>query len=168
MADDNGSGSGGGNGSVYWEVNGKRHNPAPPVVINGGGPGQSSFGVTASAMSGVGTLKATGHPARGEVKIGVKGVEGHSDTNFADIGISNPPKPDDHPGKFRVRLRFRKQDLDKLDPEERKWIEGRAKPIQDLDPNSVFLVVHVPAIQRPQPDPGEDWSDQPFEIHWEW
>jgi hypothetical protein len=167
MADDNGSGSGGGNGSVYWEVNGKKHNGHPPVVVDAGGnkTDQRSPGTLATSFGGT---RAGGHPGRGEVKINAKGVQGHSDTNFADIGKSNPPRADDHPGKFRVRLRFREQDLGMLDDAERTWIMARAKRIDTLAADSWFLEIHVPAIPRAQPRPGADWSDQPFEIRWEW
>ena len=188
MAWDNGSGSGGGNGSVYWQIKGSTKK-TQPVLSN----------LAAAAVAGAAqTLAAVnGAPGKGAVKLGKKKsgealIEGHDDTNFDAIGVSNPPKADDHPGMFRVRLRIsqtalntlirqatgaRKQQLEAY----RTALPELAKRLRELtgEPprpngetlpaNDVFLVIDVPAIRRTEPTPGEEWPDsEPWEIHWQW
>ena len=158
-----GDGNAGGNSSVYWEVNGDQASAMP--ILAGASQATAASSISALTQAGATTgVGAAHHPARGEVLIKAHGVAGHTDTNFADIGTPV------HAGKFRVRLRFRDQDLAQLDPNERSWIEARAKRMPQLNPGSpsLFLEIDVPAIHRPQPSDGSDWSDQPWEIHWEW
>lgn len=132
---DNGSGNGGGNTSVYWEiVQGRKPNPRPPTAYTGPKPAP-----------------------RGAVKVH-NIVEGHSDDEFADIG-----KPD-HPGLFKVVLRFRDGDWDMVPASERAWLE---KVVTRVGTDR-FLTVHVPAIKRTLPAPNTEWGNQPWEIHWEW
>jgi hypothetical protein len=132
---DNGGGGSGGNTSVFWEVrDGSKGNPKQPSLFSG--PGQ---------------------PPRGALKID-RIAAGHTDGDFAIIG-----QPD-HPGLFKVTLRFRDQDWSKVPPAERTWIEQAAKKVG----TDRVLTVHVPAIQRPMPGPGGEWNDMPWEIQWEW
>jgi hypothetical protein len=134
---DNGGGGSGGNTSVIWEVwHGGRQNPDQPTQGTGGGA-----------------------PRRGEYKVRKKRVTGHSNSNFGDIG-----KPD-HNGLFKVILRFRNEDWDKLvKPEEKAWIMQRAK----RDGDSLYLEIHVPAIERDEPKGDDEWGNMPWEIQWEW
>ena len=137
MSDENGSSNGGGNTSVYWDVrDGGPGNPRPPKNHTGQPPAP-----------------------RGHVKV--DGVdEGHTDHNFDEIG-----KPD-HPGLFKVVLRFRIADWDKVPANERAWLERPG--VTQVDGANRFLTVHVPAIKREQPGPNGKWDDMPWEIHWEW
>lgn len=182
MSDDNGTGQGGGNSSVWWEV---RHGSAKKpqqlaVAALGpvGGPPGAPVGVAV-------------RPAKGEVKVSNTAatsgkVEIHDNTDLAQIG--NP----DHPGMFRVRLRIRKTEMDKLiadtKDEARKaklnayWaaLPGVAATLQALTgppphpanevwndaDQGIFLVIDVPAIER-KPN-GGPWPHLPWEIHWEW
>jgi hypothetical protein len=174
MAFQNGSGNGGGNTSVFWEINGPPNGPSRPMLANAvsvasipGATLKSGTGREAESTP-VGLLDVDRHVNRGEIKITNAGIEGHTDTDFSRIGRSNPPTPDDHAGMFRVRLRFQDADLDKLPPADREWIQQRAKRIPELDRNSWFLFIDVPAIHRDQPPDQAPWSNQPWEIHWEW
>ena len=165
---DNGSGEGGGNGSVYWSVtHGSAQRPSPIGRLHAPAfTAPSGAPLTVVAGSTVGVLS---HPNRGEVVVSSHQVEGHTDTNFNQIGVSNPPTSSDHPGKFKVRLRFREQDLSKLDAADVKWIMQRAKPNAALaTDNSFFLEIDVPAIERRQPANGDEWENLPWEIRWEW
>jgi hypothetical protein len=132
---DNGNGNGGGNTSVYWEmVQGRKPNPRPPKPYTGPTPAP-----------------------RGAVKVH-NIVEGHTDDDFGDIG-----KPD-HQGLFKVVLRFRDVDWQKVPADERAWLEK----VVTRNGTNRYLTVHVPAIKRELPAPNEEWGDQPWEIHWEW
>lgn len=189
MAWDNGSGSGGGNGSVYWQIKGSA-TKTQPVLSN-----LAAAGVAGAAAQ---TLAAVnGAPGKGELKLGKKKsgealIEGHDETNFDAIGVSNPPKPDDHPGMFRVRLRIsqaalntliqqatgaRKQKLEAyrtaLPELARRLRELTGEPPRPngeaLSANDVFLVIDVPALRRTEPAPGQEWPEnEPWEIHWQW
>lgn len=163
--DDNGSGSGGGNTSVVWEIrHGSAANPAQfrrlisPGFINGG----PAPGITGAATS------VLARPSRGEVVVGQGRVEGHTDTRFNQIGRSEPPRKGDHPGKFRVRLRFRDDDLAKMPEDYVRWIKQQAKRDDALAGDSWFLEIDVPAIERTQPADNAEWEKMPWEIHWEW
>jgi hypothetical protein len=85
-------------------------------------------------------------------------VEGHSDDEFADIGMP------DHPGLFKVVLRFRDADWQKVPANERAWLER----VVEQKGTDRFLTVHVPAIKRTWPGDNGKWGDLPWEIHWEW
>ena len=137
---DNGSSNGGGNTSVYWEVrDGTATNPRPPKPHSGPPPA-----------------------SRGQVKVHSV-VEGHTDHNFSDIGLSVDPTKN-HPGLFRVVLRFRNVDWGRVPAAERAWLQN----VTQDDGTNRYLTVHVPAIQRAMPEPNGQWSDMPWEIHWEW
>ena len=136
---DNGGGNGGGNTSVYWEIrHGKGESPTPPGQYAGLGPAP-----------------------RGQVKVHSI-VEGHSNDEFDDIG-----RPD-HPGLFKVTLRYRDVDWQKVPANERQWIEDleRAGNVEHANGNRL-VTLHVPAIKRTWPTNGV-WGDMPWEIHWEW
>ena len=142
---DNGSGNGGGNTSVYWEVvHGKRPNQKPPTPHNGPTP----------------------VPA-GHVKVH-NVVEGHSSDRFEDIG-----KPD-HKDLFKVVLRYRDDLWSKVPPHEQEAllqlerIQGPKGPVVEHRGPNRFLTLHVPAIKRELPPENTEWGDQPWEIHWEW
>ena len=138
MSDNNGGGNAGGNSSVWWEVrHGSAANPSAPKLSSAGGI-----------------------PPSGHIRMGAT-VQGHDESTLADIG-----KPE-HPGKFRVRLRFRDADLAKMPPADQAWIRERAVREPKLDANSVFLMIDVPAIER-KPLPSGEWPEMPWEIHWEW
>ena len=138
MSDNNGGGNAGGNSSVWWEVrHGSAAKPRPPQLST-----------------------ATGVPPSGSIKVGTT-VEGHDESTLADIG-----RPD-HPGKFRVRLRFRDSDLDAMPAADQAWIRQKAVRIVEFDPGSWFLLIDVPAIER-KPGPNGEWPLMPWEIHWEW
>ena len=184
MSDDNGSGGGGGNSSVWWEV---RHGSAKKpqqLAVAGLGP----VGRPPAARMGV----AVG-PARGEVKVsnaaatGSAKVEIHDSTDLTQIGSP------DHSGMFRVRLRIRKTEMDRLIADEKDaarkaklrayWdtLPGLAAQLEALtappphpedevwndQDQGVFLVIDVPAIER-KPKNGGPWPYLPWEIHWEW
>ena len=144
--DDNGSGSAGGNGSVYWLVksgaeayprrrSSKQEPPAP--------------------------LAPPGH-----VLIGDDLVQGHTREPFRRIGRSATLKRrGEHPGLFLVRLRFRTKDLGKLTPEQREWVKLNRDPKLSNEQNS-YVLIYVPAIDRDVVDGKFDDTD--WEIHWEW
>lgn len=154
---DNGTSEGGGNGSVYWQVthgprtNGRTLNLANPLKVNVA-PG--------GAATAVISAPSAGPPAHDHVKIADK-VEGHDDVDFNDIG-----KPD-HPGRFRVRLRFSTKYVNGLVGEQRALLE-HARPITSMDPNSVFLFVDVPAVPRQFDVNTGTWNGGEWEIYWEW
>lgn len=131
---DNGGGQAGGNGSVYWSMrHGGRANPQQPAVYTG-----------------------SGAPPRGNVSV--RGVtEGHSNANFTAIG-----QPD-HPGMFKVILRFRDADWAKVPAEQQQWLDG----VATRSGTDRVLTVLVPAIQRAQSANGQ-WPEMPWEIQWEW
>jgi hypothetical protein len=135
---DNGGGGSGGNTSVIWEVwHGGRANPDPPNQGGGGG----------------------GVPGRGKYKVRKNRVTGHSNANFDQIGVP------DHQGLFKVTLRFRLDEFEKLvDPREKDWVRQRATQSGD----SLYLEIHVPAIYRNPPNGNDDWGNLPWEIEWEW
>jgi hypothetical protein len=138
MSDDNGNGDTGGNSSVFWEI---RHgSPANPIAPSLG--------------------SGAGIPASGQITLG-NTVRGHDNSTLADIG-----KPQ-HPGKFRVRLRFRDADLAAMPAGDQAWIRQKAVRIAGLDAASWFLLIDVPAIER-KPDANGNWPEMPWEIHWEW
>jgi hypothetical protein len=144
--DDNGSGSAGGNGSVYW------------LVRSGGDtyPRRSR-----SKREVPPPLAPPGH-----VLIGDDLVQGHTREPFARIGRSATLKRrGEHPGLFLVRLRFRTKDLGKLTPEQREWVKQNRDPKRSNAQNS-YVVIYVPAIDRDVRD-GE-FDDTDWEIHWEW
>lgn len=154
---DNGTGEGGGNGSVYWQMtHGKRGNGnkiplANPVTVT-----MSPSGVATAAVA----APPAGPVERGHVKVGDR-VEGHDTTAVNQIGAP------DHPGKFRVRLRFPKGYENSADGKTRALLQ-HACPIDGLDPNSVFLVVDVPAISREFDPKTQEWTGGVWEIYWEW
>jgi len=169
---DNGTSSGGGNGSVFWEVThgSERTGIKPMALANSiklGGARTPSLGRVAETLTFGDTVTLDsyeGVPGEGQVKIGLN-AEGHDATAFDQIGVP------DHPGRFRVRLRFRDEDLKNpnlVPPQERAIIEQYGKRIPSLDPNSLFLEIDVPAIRRSAPKPGEPWADMPWEISWSW
>ena len=132
---DNGGGTSGGNTSVFWEVrHGGKNEPKQPAIHSG-----------------------NGLPPRGSMKLD-RTVTGHTDAEFAVIG-----QPD-HPGLFKVTLRFRDADWSKVPAGERAWIESAARKVG----TDRFLTIHVPAIQRPMPGASGQWNDMPWEIEWEW
>src|SRR5687767_4135568 len=105
--DDNGSGSAGGNGSVYW------------LVRSGGYARQSRSKRQLQAP-----LAPPGH-----VLISDDLVQGHTQESFKSIGRSAVAKqPGEHPGLFKVRLRFRTADLGKLSAEQREWVKRNRDP----------------------------------------
>jgi hypothetical protein len=85
-------------------------------------------------------------------------VEGHSNASFNAIG-----QPD-HPGLFKVILRFRDLDWQKVPPEQQRWLDSVATHVG----TDRVLTVLVPAIQRAMPDANGQWADMPWEIQWEW
>lgn len=132
---DNGGGTSGGNTSVFWEVwHGSQANPQQPATHTG-----------------------PGLPPRGTMKVN-RTVAGHTDADFARIG-----QPD-HPGLFKVTLRFRDADWARVPSSERAWIDQAAQK----DGTDRLLTIHVPAIERPMPGPNGQWNDMPWEIQWEW
>src|SRR5262245_11682497 len=93
--DDNGSGNAGGNTSVYWSItHGKPEvNPRRFTTIDSRG---STLSAAGGPMGGAASLKAAGqgsdepapvkHPPHGHVLVNDDSIEGHTDTNFTDIG----------------------------------------------------------------------------------
>jgi hypothetical protein len=182
MSDDNGSSSGGGNSSVFWETRGSRVKPERPTLANPISWAAAAAGAVTKAIDGaVDIADMDDYPGPGQVKIGRCGggegsVQGHDTTDFAKIGAP------EHPGKFRVSLRFRREDLENpklISPEYRRWIEKNASMLRKLTgqpadtsnwkDGDVYLVIDVPAILRkPLPPRGGPWPDMPWEIHWEW
>jgi hypothetical protein len=136
---DNGSGNGGGNTSVYWEMrHGKVGSEQPPGSHNGPTP-----------------------VPRGTVKVH-NYVEGHSDDEFDDIGRGQ------HPGLFKVVLRYKADVWSKVPATEKTGLAELEKlGIVQLVIGDRILTLHVPAIKRTWPQNGT-WGDMPWEIHWEW
>jgi len=132
---DNGGGNGGGNTSVYWSMrHGGKANPERPSVYTGNGAAP-----------------------RGNVAVRNL-VEGHTNANFTAIG-----QPD-HPGLFKVVLRFRDADWQKVPADQQKWIDS----VATRSGSDRILTVFVPAIERAMPDSNGQWADMPWEIQWEW
>lgn len=147
--DDNGSGSAGGNGSVYWLVRTGGYATAPRTRSK-----KSKSEVQAP-------LAPPGH-----VLINDDLVQGHTSETFKRIGRSATAKQrGEHPGLFLVRLRFRTKDLGKLTPEQREWVKRNRDPKLSTEENS-YVVIYVPAINREVVDGKFDDTD--WEIHWEW
>lgn len=156
--DDNGSSSGGGNGSVWWNVThgSKRKGLRPPKLAN---RFKVSMGKTMGEPPTVALDTPSGPLPHDSVMIN-GGVEGHDGTPFDRIG-----RPD-HPGTFTVRLRFRRDDLRKpeVPQETRDLVAAYGKERPDLtNLNDLFVEIMVPAIQRNQPT-----ENQPWEIYWGW
>jgi hypothetical protein len=174
MPFNNGSGSGGGNGSVWWavahgsEAKGFRR-PALANRLRAAGLGSAAGSdASAKAMLGSETIELEtpdGPPGPQQIKIG-KCVEGHDDTRFSEIGYP------DHPGMFRVRLRFRDIDMKTLQersPTTHALVQQHGRRDPSLDPESLFLEVDVPAIEREPPtQTNGEWPKMPWEIHWGW
>lgn len=193
MAFDNGSGSGGGNGSVWWEL---RHGSArkKQQLVPIGFESQTETSARADARSDARARRrpaADGRPGAGEVRLCCDDkkthsrVEIHDRTGHDDIGAP------DHRGMFRVRLRIKKAQLDAViakekNPRRRRKLEnyrsilpGLAKILQEftgpppikegeqLAADDVYLVIDVPAIKR-TPANGKPWSHMPWEIYWQW
>jgi hypothetical protein len=196
MSFDNGSGQGGGNSSVWFEV---RHgSDARPQRLEPHEP----FAPRALAAPDASSPAAHRHqhgpnggerPAQGHVKLDNDGkcacLSIHDSTNLDHLG------GDDHKGMFRVRLRIRKETMEQLiaeekDPERKKelkkyWmalplIAAKLKKLTGDVPrgpnevwdeadtaDDVFLIVDVPAIKR-KPGDGEPWPFMPWEIYWQW
>ena len=147
--DDNGSGSFGGNGSVYWQVRTGGYATAPRTRSK-----KSKSEVQAP-------LAPPGH-----VLINDDLVQGHTDEPFKNIGRSAMPKRSgEHSGLFLVRLRFRTKDLGKLTPEQREWVKRNRDPKLSNKQNS-YVLVYVPAIERKIRNGRFDDTD--WEIQYEW
>ena len=189
MAFENGTGQGGGNSSVWFEV---RHgSESRPQRLEPAG--LASLAPEAPEQRRAAPRGVTGidRPAQGEVKVDNDGtcacVSIHDSTNLDDLGI------DDHKGMFRVRLRIRKETMEQLiagetDPARRRELESYwaalpeiaerlqkfTGPVPDADRKSwentdgdVFLIVDVPAVKR-KPADAEPWPYMPWEIYWQW
>jgi hypothetical protein len=122
MAFDNGSGQGGGNGSVWFEVrHGSDSKPQTLEAFDGAAIGvppssaatrKSTKGAPAPASSPKKRSAAAARPNAGQVKLANDGkcacVSIHDKTNLDDLGA------DDHKGMFRVRLRVHKATMERL------------------------------------------------------
>jgi hypothetical protein len=189
MAFENGSGQGGGNSSVWFEV---RHgSDSRPQTLEAAGLAAlvpSHAPSAESRGSGAGVVE---RPRQGQVKVDNDGksacVSIHDSTNLDDLGI------EDHKGMFRVRLRIRKETMEELIANEKDrrrrmelklyWaalprIAARLQkftgPVPSADKEQwestegdVFLIVDVPAVKR-KPGDGEPWPYMPWEIYWQW
>jgi hypothetical protein len=187
MAFENGSGQGGGNSSVWFEV---RHgsDSRPQTLEPAGLAALVPPDAAVRRQSGVGVVD---RPRQGEVKVDNDGkcacVSIHDSTNLDDLGA------DDHKGMFRVRLRIRKETMEQLIAEEpdrkrraelkRYWaalpkIAARLQKLTGPVPRAgeeawedtegdVFLIVDVPAVKR-KPADGEAWPYMPWELYWQW
>ena len=121
MAFDNGSGQGGGNGSVWFEVrHGSDSKPQsleglegaglqPPTAAAAKRPAAKSAPARASSPK---RTAASTRPNAGQVKLANDGkcacVSIHDKTNLDDLGA------DDHKGMFRVRLRIQRETMEQL------------------------------------------------------
>ena len=187
MAFENGSGQGGGNSSVWFEV---RHgsDSRPQTLEPAGLTSLVAHDASASRLPAAGV---SARPGQGQVKVDNDGkcacVSIHDSTNLDDLGV------DDHKGMFRVRLRIRKETMEQLIANEtdrkrraelkRYWaalprIAARLQkftgpvPQPDADvwentDGDVFLIVDVPAVKR-KPADDEAWPAMPWEIYWQW
>ena len=187
MSFDNGTGQGGGNSSVWFEV---RHgsDARPQKLENVDWESPQPDASRARHAHG----HSNGRPGQGKVKVDNDGkcacVSIHDSTNLDDLGS------DDHKGMFRVRLRIRKETMEQLIADEKDsarkkeltkyWmalpqIAAKLQKLtgdvpkgppteqwEDTD-GDVFLVVDVPAIKR-KPADGEPWPYMPWEIYWQW
>lgn len=138
----NGSGQGGGNGSVWWSI--EYRDPKTQARRR---PRHEKR--TADRRI----------PQREEVMVDDL-VEGHDSTPFDQIGVP------DHPGCFRVQLRFRFQDRDKIPA--KTWAVVEQFGHKSEKHQSWFLELDVPAIRRDPPAREEGWPDMPWEIVWGW
>jgi hypothetical protein len=187
MSFDNGSGQGGGNSSVWFEV---RHgSESRPQTLQ-------PYGLAEVQPASPGSRRHEHHghgvrPAQGQMKLDNDGkcacVSIHDSTNLDELGT------DDHKGMFRVRLRIRKETMEELianekDPKRQKELKKYwamlplvAAKLQKLTGDvpkgpdevwedtrdDVFLVIDVPAVKR-KPADGEPWPYMPWEIYWQW
>lgn len=184
MAFDNGSGSGGGNGSVWFEVrHGSQKRPQRLELVDG------AAGAPALAARKAPVVR---RPAAGQVCMHDEGdctcLSIHDTTAFDVLGS------DDHKGMFRVRLRIRKKTMEELIAREtdkkrkaeltRYWkalpkIAARLQKFTGKVPKrpgerwektdgDVFLVIDVPAVTRETPEEGKPWKAMPWELYWQW
>ena len=193
--DDNGSGNGGGNSSVWWEIRHgsvRKRQQLEPV----GFEPQTSAPAAAGLGSPVESRRRPrrgpyDRPGSGQVRLSSDDEKGHSRLEIHDrTGLDDIGAPD-HTGMFRVRLRIKKAQMDALvanekDPDRRQKLEGYREalpriaamladftgppPLADgesASPDDVYLVVDVPAIER-KPADGEAWPYMPWEIYWQW
>ena len=193
MSFDNGNGSGGGNGSVWFEVrHGSDAKPQKLDLVVPDKPRRPAAAATDARSSAVGARPVRKHrPRAGEVDLENDGkcayLSIHDKTVFDDLG------GDDHKGMFRVRLRIRKETMEQLiatekRPGRREELEAYWKALPRIaaelktftgdvpqgpgekweDTNGdVFLVIDVPAVPR-DPADGEPWPYMPWELYWQW
>jgi hypothetical protein len=100
----------------------------------------------------------SGPPPRGFLKTDRGVSSGHTDAEFSAIGVP------EHPGLFKVTLRFREADWSKVPANQRAWIDQQATK----SGTDRLLTIFVPAIHRPMPSEPGAWSEMPWEIRWEW
>jgi hypothetical protein len=189
MAFMNGSGEGGGNSSVWFEV---RHgSDARPQTLEAAGVASLAPQPSDKRRPTPRGVAVVDRPRQGQVKVDNDGkcacVSIHDSTNLDELGI------EDHKGMFRVRLRIRKETMEQLiasetDPTRRSELQdywaalpGIAERLQKLTgpvpgadreswentDGDVFLIVDVPAVKR-KPADAEPWPYMPWEIYWQW
>ncbi len=192
MAFDNGSGEGGGNGSVWFEVrhgSDRRPQRLEPAGMAAAAPATAVTQKRAPAARK--RSRAPERPEAGQVKLDNDGkcacVSIHDNTVFDALGA------DDHKGMFRVRLRVRKATMERLIASEtdkkrqkelkRYWaalprIASQLQkhtgdvprlPTERWEDTSgdVFLIIDVPAVPR-KPVKGKPWPAMPWELYWQW
>lgn len=189
MAFDNGSGEGGGNGSVWFEV---RHgSDRRPQRLEHAVPVTAAKKTAARATAARRSARVMERPGAGQVKLDNDGkcacVSIHDTTVFDALGS------DDHKGMFRVRLRIRRKTMEQLIANEtdkkrraelqRYWrkLPKIAKELQKFTgevpkrpderwedtSGDVFLIIDVPAVTR-KPVEGKPWPAMPWELYWQW
>ena len=198
MSFDNGTGQGGGNSSVWFEV---RHgSDARPQTLEPQEPaGFAPQGLATLSSAAPGQRHGPGpngeRPAQGRVKLENDGkcacLTVHDSTNLDDLG------GDDHKGMFRVRLRIRKETMEQIiadekDPERKKelkkyWMalpliaaklkkltgaetvpQGPNEPWEEQDTENDVFLVIDVPAINRKPADGEPWPYMPWEIYWQW
>jgi hypothetical protein len=198
MSFDNGSGSGGGNGSVWFEVrHGSDSKPQsleatglslPPATATKRSATRKNGGARAASAK---RAAASERPDAGQIKLDNDGkcacVSIHDKTNLDDLGA------DDHKGMFRVRLRIRKQTMEELianenDPkrraELRRYWAALPKIAQTLhkytgevpigrnevweDTDGDVFLVIDVPAVHRKPRKGQRWPFMPWELYWQW
>ena len=137
----NGSGQGGGNGSVWWSV--EYRDPS------------------GKARKQKHENRTDKKPRPGDEEVMVDDlVEGHDSTPLDRIGGSA------HPGCFRVQLRFRFADRERIPARTMEMVQQFGT--ESKENQSWFLEIDVPAIRRTPPASGGAWQDMPWEVVWGW
>ena len=198
MAFDNGSGQGGGNGSVWFEVRHgsdarpQRLDPAGLMAPQPAAPAARKGAKSAQAAKTTKSRRRAGdRPDAGQVRLDNDGkcacLSIHDRTVLDSLGA------DDHKGMFRVRLRIRKETMEQLIAGEtdkkrraelkRYWtaLPRIAKQLQKFtggvprrpdeaweDTSGDVFLIVDVPAVSRMPGKGKPWPAMPWELYWQW